>query len=77
ISAEKLNYEFYFIKMPLGVAIPLEWLLGFYFKVGTLGVWGGLACGVACCAILLILRLRVVAQRFRGPTLDFMDHPKA
>ena len=49
-----------------GVAIPLEWLLGFYFKVGTLGVWGGLACGVACCAILLTLRLRVVAQRFRG-----------
>ncbi len=49
-----------------GVAIPLEWLLGFYFKIGTLGVWGGLACGVACCALLLSLRLRVVAQRFRG-----------
>lgn len=52
-----------------GVAIPLEWLLGFYFQEGSLGVWTGLACGVACCALLLSLRLRFVVQRFRdmGP----------
>jgi MATE family multidrug resistance protein len=48
-----------------GVAIPMEWLLGFYYRGGSLGVWTGLACGVGCCALLLGLRLNWVSRNLK------------
>lgn len=51
-----------------GVAIPMEWLLGFYFKGGSLGVWTGLACGVGCCALLLGLRLNWLTRQIKNPS---------
>lgn len=46
-----------------GVAIPLEWLLGFYFKGGSLGVWTGLAIGVFTSGLLLSARLWFIVQK--------------
>lgn len=36
------------------VALPLGWLLAFRLGLGVMGLWVGLACGLACVALLLV-----------------------
>lgn len=38
------------------VGYPLGWVLCFYFGIGAVGIWWGLAAGIATAAILLTLR---------------------
>jgi MATE family multidrug resistance protein len=46
------------------VALPAAYLLGLHAGLGALGVWIGLAAGLACAAVLLAVRLaRATAPR--------------
>ncbi len=47
-------------------AIPLAWVLGFAFDLGAVGVWGGLALGLALSAFCLVWRLRLVLRAKLG-----------
>jgi MATE family multidrug resistance protein len=48
------------------VALPGGYLLGFRFHLGAVGIWIGLAAGLAAAALLLAWRL-VRATSFRPP----------
>jgi MATE family multidrug resistance protein len=39
------------------VALPAAYLLGFKTQLGAIGIWVGLAAGLACAAVLLASRL--------------------
>jgi MATE family multidrug resistance protein len=46
------------------VALPGAYLLGFKTQLGAIGIWAGLAAGLACAAVLLGVRLaRATAHR--------------
>ena len=39
-----------------GIGLPLSYLLGIYFEIGTEGVWYGYLAGLSAAAILLFYR---------------------
>jgi MATE family multidrug resistance protein len=43
--------------------IPLSLLLGFRLGLGPIGLWWGLAAGLALVALVLLARIRVLLQR--------------
>lgn len=45
------------------LSLPIGYLLGFYFKLGVIGVWIGLLLGLTCSAILLTLRFNYKSKR--------------
>ena len=49
-----------------GIGLPVGWVLGFRLGLGAAGVWLGLTSGMAMVAVLLLLRLRLLAVPSRG-----------
>lgn len=50
-----------------GVGIPMSYLLGFTFGFGGVGIWLGLAVGLAFAGVFLMLRFWGRARRIEGP----------
>jgi MATE family multidrug resistance protein len=48
------------------VGIPAAWWLGFPAGLAGVGIWVGLAIGLACAALLLTVRFFLLARRFAG-----------
>lgn len=46
-----------------GVGFPSAWVIGILWGVGPQGLWGGLAAGLTCAAILLNLRFQLLGRR--------------
>jgi MATE family multidrug resistance protein len=46
-----------------GIGVPMSYLLGFTLGWGGVGVWLGLALGLACAAVVMLARFRRVAAR--------------
>jgi MATE family multidrug resistance protein len=44
------------------IALPVGYLLGFHFNAGALGVWIGLAAGIAISAFLLTIRFHLISK---------------
>ncbi|MCW8907578.1 MAG: MATE family efflux transporter [Sedimenticola sp.] len=46
-----------------GIGFPAAWVIGIQWGVGPQGLWGGLAAGLTCAAILLNLRFQRLGRR--------------
>jgi MATE family multidrug resistance protein len=45
------------------IALPIEWILSIYLKMGVNGVWIGLCLGITISALLLIVRYETVTKK--------------
>lgn len=52
------------------VGAPAAWLLAFHFGHGAVGVWWGLALGLACAAICLTLAFEAKMKRLKPPLVQ-------
>ncbi|MCP3415706.1 MATE family efflux transporter [Bradyrhizobium brasilense] len=53
------------------IGLPLSYLLSLKTSLGAIGIWVGLAIGTTVCAGLLVLRFRLLANKFALPIQHF------